>query len=185
VGNRIFNRAVNSLQGNVDYSKLPQVSPVAARVAVNGIGTAISLSEILPKQIAGTSYKAYNSTPADIPSITNAADVLSIDFTLNNQAKAVAFGTKTLGEVYDHTKAVCDRLKGSELSNIQNTTINGIKLVRYDLKNTKGQMEYAFSFVIGAKPAVPIIPSNPIGSIRIIVEMKSCTIFNSGLNHQL
>jgi len=76
---------------------------------------------------------------------------LSFDFTFNNKAKAVAFGTKTAGEVYDHTKAICDRLKGSELMNIENVLVKNIQLVRYDLKNTNGQMEYAFSFVIGEK----------------------------------
>lgn len=150
VGNRIFNKAVNSLQGPVDYAKLPVING-ANRNKMTGVGTSLTLSEILPSQIAGTKYKVFNSTPADIASITNAKDVLSIDFTLNDQAKAVAFGTKTQGEVYDHTKAICDRLKGSELVNIENVLVNNIKLVRYDLKNTKGQMEYAFSFVIGAK----------------------------------
>jgi hypothetical protein len=150
VGNRIFNKAVNSLQGQVDYAKLPVING-ANKNKMTGVGTSLTLSEILPSQIAGTKYKVFNSTPADIASITNAKDVLSIDFTLNDQAKAVAFGTKTQGEVYDHTKAICDRLKGSELINIENVLVNNIKMVRYDLKNTKGQIEYAFSFVIGAK----------------------------------
>lgn len=149
VGNRIFNNAVNSTQGPIDYTKLSLVNQSNNRVL--GVGTAISLSEILPKQISGSNYKAFTTTPADIPSITNAKDVLSIDYTLNNQAKAVAFGTKTFGEVYDHTKAVCDRLKGAELVNVQNVVVSGINLVRFDLKNPQGQMEYTFSFAIGAK----------------------------------
>lgn len=149
VGNRIFNKAVNSLQGPIDYSKLSMVNQSSNRTL--GVGTSITLSEILPKQINGSNYKAFTTTPIDIPSITNAKDVLSIDYTFNNEAKAVAFGTKTQGEVYDHTKAICDRLKGSELMNIQKVVVNGIKLVRFDLKNPQGQMEYTFSFAIGAK----------------------------------
>lgn len=149
VGNRIFNKAVNSLQGPVDYSKTSSVNQSNNKTV--GIGTAISLSDILPKQISGVNYKPFTTTPTDIPSITNAKDVLSIDYTFNNQAKAVAFGTKTFGEVYDHTKAVCDRLKGAELVNVQNVVVSGINLVRFDLKNPKGQMEYTFSFAIGAK----------------------------------
>jgi len=149
VGNRIFNKAVNSLQGPVDYSTMSIVNQSSNRTL--GVGTAITLSEILPKQISGSNYKAFTTTPTDIPSITNAKDVLSIDYTFNNQAKAVAFGTKTSGEVYDHTKAICDRLKGSQLMNIEKVVVNGINLVRFDLKNPKGQMEYTFSFAIGAK----------------------------------
>lgn len=149
VGKRIFNKAVNSLQGAVDYSKLNTIHYATNKVM--GVGTALSLAEILPKQISGSNYKVFTTTPMDIPSITNAQDVLSIDYTFNNQAKAVAFGTKTKGEVYDHTKAICDRLKGSELMNVEKIVVNGVSLVRFDLKNPKGQMEYTFSFAIGAK----------------------------------
>lgn len=149
VGNRIFNKAINSKQGPTDYANLSMVNQSSIRTM--GIGTAISLSEILPKQINGTNYKAFNTTPTDIPAITNAQDVLSIDYTFNNQAKAVAFATKTKGEVYDHTKAICDRLKGSQLLNVEKVMVEGVNLVRFDLKNPNGQMEYTFSFVIGAK----------------------------------
>ncbi|MEI8075712.1 MAG: YDG domain-containing protein, partial [Bacteroidota bacterium] len=151
VGNRIFDKAVNSLQGPIDYSKLTLINASTNRNRIAGIGTALTLTDLLPKQIPGGNYKVFNSTPADITAITNAKDVMSLDFTLNNQAKAVAFATKTQGEVYDHTKAICDRLKGSELLGIQNIMVNNVKLVRYDLKNTEGQTEYAFSFAVGAK----------------------------------
>lgn len=151
VGKRIFNKAVNSLQGPVDYSKLQTVQTRGNQNRITGVGTNLSLSDILPKQITGNNFKAYISSPVDIPSITNAKEVLSIDYTLNDNAKAVAFATKTQGEVYDHTKAICDRLKGSELLAIQNITVNNVKLVQYNLKNSSGEVEYALSFVIGAK----------------------------------
>ena len=151
VGRRIFNKAVNSQQGPVNYSKMPAVENRIIQNQIQGVGTSLTLSELLPKQIKGTNYKALTTTPTDIPSITNATDVLSIDFVLNDQAKAVSFATRTQGEVYDHTKAICDRLKGSELMGIENVTINNIKFVRYNLKNSLGQIEYAMSFAIGAK----------------------------------
>ncbi len=151
VGKRVFNKAVNSQQGPVNYSKMPSVENRIIQNQINGVGTKLTLSELLPKQIKGTNYKALTTTPADIPSITNATDVLSIDFVLNDQAKAVSFATRTQGEVYDHTKAICDRLKGSELLSIENVTINNIKFVRYNLKNSLGQTEYAMSFAVGAK----------------------------------
>ena len=151
VGNRMFNRAVNSLQGPIDYSKLPAISTGGMQNRTTGVGTALTLAELLPQQIKGTNYKVFNSTPTDLTQLTNAKDVLSIDYTSNNQAKAVAFATKTMGEVYDHTKAVCDRLKGSELLSIQNVLVNNVNMVRYDLKNPAGQTEYAMSFSVGAK----------------------------------
>ncbi|MEQ1623206.1 MAG: SdrD B-like domain-containing protein, partial [Sediminibacterium sp.] len=151
VGKRVFNKAVNSQQGPVNYSKMPAVENRIIQNQIKGVGTSLTLSELLPKQIKGTNFKAFTTTPADIPSITNATDVLSIDFVLNDQAKAVSFATRTQGEVYDHTKAICDRLKGSELMSIENVTINNIKFVRYNLKNSLGQIEYAMSFAVGAK----------------------------------
>jgi len=152
IGNRIYDHAIKSVSNTVDYNKMPTVQTRSLQNHINGIGTALTLEELLPKQIAGASnYKAYNSTPKDITAITNAKDVLSIDYTLNNTAKAVAFATKTQGEVYDHTKAVCDRLKGAELLGMQNVTIEGLKMVRFDLINPEGQTEYAMSFAVGAK----------------------------------
>ena len=151
IGIRVFNKAVASVSKKVDYSKLPLVQSRTIQNGTMGIGTALTLQELLPQQITGANFKAYNSTPKDITAITNAKDVLSIDYTLNNSAKAVAFATKTQNEVYDHTKAICDRLKGSELLAIQNLSVENVKLVRYDLKNTEGQTEYALSFAVGAK----------------------------------
>lgn len=54
-------------------------------------------------------------------------------------------------EVYDHTKPICDRLKGAELIGLQTTNVKGIDMVQYTLKNNKGETEYAMSFIIGAK----------------------------------
>ncbi|MFX9019969.1 hypothetical protein ABTN35_20115, partial [Acinetobacter baumannii] len=91
------------------------------------------LSDILPKQLYSNNVKfvSYITTPTDITSITNATDVLSIDYTYNSQAKAVSFATKTNGAVYEHTKVICDRLKGSTLINVSNTSISGVNMVTY------------------------------------------------------
>lgn len=151
VGKRIINNAISNRLGAVDYSKMVEVDPNGQTYRAASTGTSLTLAQILPKKITNSDYKAYTSTPTDIPSFTNAVEALSIDFTIQNKARAVAFGTKTLGTVYDHTKAVCDRLKGAELLKIETVNIGGINLVKFDLINAKGQNEYAYSFVIGAK----------------------------------
>lgn len=151
VGNRVYNNAINSTHAPVDYTKLPSIVNNGIRRGVMGVGTQLTLRDLLPTQITGTNYQPFVSTPADLTSITNAKDVLSIDFTSNNQAKAVAFGLRTSGEVYDHTKAICDRLKGSELQSIESIVINKIPMVSYKMKNNLGQTEYVMSFAIGAK----------------------------------
>jgi len=150
IGNRIFNHNINSIATQLDYSTLPELR-INNRVESQSTGTALTLNQLLPKQLGSSSFKASITTPKDIISMTNAKEVLSIDFSINNKAKAVAFGTRTEGQVYDHTKTICDRLKGSELIAIQNVTVNGINLIRYDLKGTDGITEYAMSFVVGSK----------------------------------
>lgn len=146
---RVYNRAVKSEQGPVDYTKLPQPDQYN-RYAGASVGTSLKLQDILPTKLSN-GYKPFISTPNDIISITNAKEILSIDFVSNNISKAVAFGTRTVGQVYDHTKAICDRLKGYELISLSKITIKGYELVQYNLKNNKGEIEYATSFIIGAE----------------------------------
>lgn len=150
---RIYTKAFNSLQKPIDYNTLPSPSIKNNRATTMGFGSGstLTLADILPQQLIKYNFKSYITTPTDIPSITNATDVLSIDYTLNNQAKAVAFGTQTSGAVYEHTKAICDRLKGSVLINIQNVLIDDVNMVTYILKTADGNTEYAMSFVIGEK----------------------------------
>jgi len=149
---RVYNKAFNSLQQPVDYSTMSPVAERTARATTMGVGTGkLTLADILPQHLSKYSLTSYISTPTDIPSITNASDVLSIDYTLNNEAKAVSFGTQTSNAVYDHTKAICDRLKGSVLIDIKNVMINNVQMVAYTLKTATGNTEYAMSFAIGAK----------------------------------
>ena len=151
---RIFNSAINNIAALVDYNTLPSASN--QNIFTNySIGTQLKLTDILPTVLANHNYKSFISTPKDLIGITNAKEVLSIDFVDNNTAKAVAFGTKTLGDVYDHTKAICDRLKGYELVGLQNINIGGVNMIQYNLKNNKGNIEYAMSFIIGAKAGRP------------------------------
>jgi choice-of-anchor A domain-containing protein len=153
IAKRIYHNAVNSLQKPVDYNSMPNPSSLLKPTIMGGgsSNAKLSLNDILPSELTKYNFKSYISTPTDIPSLTNATDVLSIDYTLNNQAKAVSFATQTSNEVYSHTKPVCDRLKGSVLTGIQNVMLNDINMVTYVLKTSDGNTEYAMSFVIGAK----------------------------------
>ena len=65
--------------------------------------------------------------------------------------KAVAFATKTLDELYDHIKPICDRLKGATQVNVENIKIQGLDFVKYSINNENGQREYATSFSVGTK----------------------------------
>ncbi|HEX3024449.1 MAG TPA: cadherin-like beta sandwich domain-containing protein, partial [Chitinophagaceae bacterium] len=139
---RILTKAQNNLNGSVDYSKLSVVKPRTAVVSTTGVTTfglggsisSVQLADIMP-DISSVGFVAYNSSPADLTAITNAKQVLATDFTLNNQPQAVAFATMTLGELYDHTKPICDRLKGAALMDVKNMNVGGYNFVQYTLLN--------------------------------------------------
>jgi hypothetical protein len=102
--------------------------------------------------LANRGYKAYNSSPVDIVSFTNAKEVYAVDYVnTNKETKAVAFTTKTLGELYDHTKPICDRLKGATLLDVESVKIDGYNFINYTILNDKGNREYATAFTVGAK----------------------------------
>lgn len=152
VAKRIFNNAVNSTQGAINYAKMPLVA-TDIRNTVTGVGpnAALGLADIMPSKMIDPGYTAYVTTAADITSFSNATEVRSVDFTLNNNCRAVAFVTKTLGQLYDHTKPVCDRLKGASLLGMENISINNLNFVRYTLLQPSGSTEYAMSFSVGTK----------------------------------
>ena len=75
--------------------------------------------------------------------------MLAVDYTQGGITKAVAFGTKTLGDVYNHTKPICDRLKGAELLEVKNITVNGYSLMAYKIKQRTGEIEFAVNLSAG------------------------------------
>ncbi len=152
VSKRVYTHAINSDQGPVDYSKMQKLNASITRGVFGlGAGSALNLADIMPSKILDSGFTAIVSTASDLTSITNAVDVRSIDFTRNKECRAVAFATKTLNQMYDHTKAICDRLKGAELLSMENFSLSGLNFVRYTLQQPTGNIEYAISFSIGKK----------------------------------
>ncbi len=152
IGTRNFNLYKSGQNGAVQYTASEQiVAPKKGSIATFGI-TAKTLYSVMPYQV-NSAYTAYDKSAAvaDLTSITNAIDVRTIDFTLNNSPKAVAFATKTVGGIYSHTKPICDRLKGAQLLNIENVQIASHSFIRYTILQADGSKEYAVSFSAGQK----------------------------------
>jgi hypothetical protein len=63
----------------------------------------------------------------------------------------VAFATKTLGEVYSHTKPICDRLKESQLLDVKKVSVGGYDMIASIIKQRSGEIEYCLNFSVGAK----------------------------------
>jgi hypothetical protein len=157
IGKRNYNKAINNEFGSIDYQRFTELPStgkmqmLTSTDASNNVAGALSLSELMPARMLDPGYKLYLTSPTDLTGFTNAKEVISIDFTQNNECKAVAFATKTSGEVYNHTKPVCDRLRGAELIGMENFTLNGLDFVRYTLKRENGAIEFATSFSVGMK----------------------------------
>ncbi len=153
IGTRNFNIYKNSKNGAVQYNEAERiVAPKKGGYQTFGASASRSLATLMPYTVSAA-YVPYDKTAevADLTSITNAVDVRTIDFTLNNSPRAVAFATKTIGGIYSHTKPICDRLKGAQLMNIENTTIQNISFIRYTILQADGNTEYAISFSAGQK----------------------------------
>ncbi len=105
-----------------------------------------TLQEFIPS-FGLDSSTSYISTPTDLIQLTNAVDVLSTDYFLASERRAVCLSTKTLASVYVHTKAICDRVAGASLESTRDININGIyPATLVTLIKEEEIIEFALSF---------------------------------------
>ncbi len=91
----------------------------------------------------------YVSTPEDLPQLTNATRSLSVDYFQDNQAVAAILGTRTRDGVYEHTKAVCDRVGETRVEEIWSVALDGVHPMLVDkLSHKDGRVEYSCSFSV-------------------------------------
>ncbi|PRP66222.1 DUF4114 domain-containing protein [Nonlabens agnitus] len=95
----------------------------------------------------GTEEPRY-STPTDLLGVTNADEVLSVDYYNNEDRVAVVLATATENSVYDHSKAICDRLNSSSLEDVRTVMVRGHQLISSKIKREAGNMEYSLSFSV-------------------------------------
>jgi len=153
VAKRVYNAALSDKNNVVDYKKLP---PVSTKSLIQVMGTAtpgsLSLTDIMPvKESIGCGYTTYDmsSDLTDLPGMTNAAEVKTYDYVANSETKSVTFITRTYGNVYEHTKPICDRLKEAKLLDVQQITVQQMHFIQYKLQQNDGKIEYAISFSAG------------------------------------
>ena len=106
------------------------------------------LAELFPE--AGPyNSTAFVSTPSDIIGISNAQEVFSVDYFDQTQRRmaAVLAMTTDNGEVYNHTKMVCDRLNGATLDKLNTILIGDHLFVMGKLVQDNGDIDYTISFI--------------------------------------
>jgi Domain of unknown function (DUF4114) len=148
VTKRDFNRIKNGIDTRVNYASLPQFNTEIKTMRT--AASRSSLSRFIPDSLR-LCDGAYVTTPTDLPDLTIAKDVLSVDYTRANIAKAVVLGITTTGAVYNHTKSICDRFKEATLVSLEKINIMGYDFIRYRMQESDGTPEYTVAFDAGFK----------------------------------
>ncbi|MFT5141688.1 MAG: putative repeat protein (TIGR01451 family) [Thalassolituus oleivorans] len=92
----------------------------------------------------------FESSPRDLLPVTNATDIVAADFLRGRDGRRIGalFATLTLsGELYEHTKVVCDRLRGAELISVRRIQAAGKPFLLSRLIHENGAVDHAVSYV--------------------------------------
>jgi choice-of-anchor A domain-containing protein len=149
VTKRDYLRQKNSMDTRIDYKRLPVFSQHSGPRSFMKTGS-LTLAEMLPSHLDPNDVPRV-TTPQDLIQLTIALEVLAVDYTLNNQAKGAVLGIKTAGTAYNHTKPVCDRLRGATLVSVDTVRIQQYLFTRFALKQADNTIEYGISFVAGTQ----------------------------------
>ena len=91
------------------------------------------------------------TSPTDLIDITTAETLWAGDYFINNTRFASIFGSKTSHQVYDHTKVICDRVKGSELAAVEVIKVGEYEMILSIIRRPNKTIEYAISFSLAYK----------------------------------
>lgn len=89
------------------------------------------------------------STPEDLTLVSNAKEALSVDYYNELDTRTgVILITQTNDNVYNHTKSICDRLKGGKLLKISTKIVQGIEFIEYQIQQANNDIEYITCFSV-------------------------------------
>jgi len=111
----------------------------------------LTLEEFIP-QNAIADATLLESTPNDLLAITNAVDVLSVDYYQGDFRAGAILALRTEQAVYEHSKFICDRLLGAELLSVSTMDINEHQFLKSIVKRPDGSLEFVLSFAAGIEP---------------------------------
>ena len=167
VSRRDFEKIKNGmpLHAKPNYAHTPIFRPgVSATDRITGASA--SLERFMPSELYvpqsdnvnssdSVATTPYYSSPTDITQITTAKDVLSVDYVLGDQAKAVGLAITTTNKAYNHTKSICDRFRGATLKSTDTISIQGFHFVLFDMIQPDGTNEYSITFDVGKNMTSP------------------------------
>lgn len=93
--------------------------------------------------------QAFVTTPDDLLGVSNAREVFAADYfdASDNRMAAILGLTTTQGEVYNHTKVICDRLTGANLELVKTVQVDQHSFILNKLVQANGNVDYAVSFI--------------------------------------
>jgi hypothetical protein len=145
IAKRNFNRIKTNSFAN---KKAAQKKFVPSSLFAKSTGLSIDFSTLIPNTGLLGSETTFISSPTDLIGITNAQQVYSVDYYQGENRVAAVLATTTVGAVYSHSKAICDRLNNSSLENIITINLNGYEVILVELERANGLTEYAVNFSI-------------------------------------
>jgi len=107
----------------------------------------LSIEEFIPIDTLSNT-NTFISSPTDLENITNATEVFSVDIFREDVRLAAIFATATQNGVYEHTKYICDRLKGGIINDLRTERIGYSDFIIADIYQPEGNREYAMSFSV-------------------------------------
>ena len=119
----------------------------------------LNLTDMIPIGVINESA-ALESSPDDLIDITNATEVFSVDYKLNDTNIATVLALKTEGQVYEHSKYICDRLLGAELHSVSKFFLNGHPFIKSNIYRADGTREFVVSFAVKVDENSSIIESH-------------------------
>ena len=119
-----------------------------AKFTQNAMFKTSDLSKYLPTTGMIGTENAYISSPEDLIGITNAKEIFSVDIYKNDSRVSAALATRTEGEIYDHTKVICDRLNSSSLEDIRLVDFKEYKLISSRIRRATGELENTLNFSV-------------------------------------
>lgn len=156
---------------------LRPLAQVEARRSMRGEG--IDLQTLVPTE-GPEATTGYLTTPEDLLLITNAKALIAADYFQEDGDRigVVLAALTPPGETYDHTKAICDRVKGSTLDDVRIAEIHTIPFVLLRVGRPDGSVDYAVSFVAYPEGDTYVIDSRFRAEEYAIAQGQAADVLN-------
>ena len=136
------------------------------------------LRDLMPVNGPGNTA-AFDTSPTDLLSLTNATEVVAADYLRpSGQRVGAAFAAVSPGDrLYDHTKNTCDRFGGGRLDHVRELVIGGRVFVLSKLVQPTGEIDYAVSFA-AYRSGTSFVVESRFASNQYVVEPGADEVLN-------